>query len=390
MYRFPHRGCRGAPPILLGMVVLLPLLGCEGLLGGGSDGRTPVGSAVQVQWRVPVTDLPGYQKPGTDGRYFYAIQERALEARRVSDGVVLWRSRPDYGYHPTNFLAWNGLVLAAGRNAVAVDASTGAQVWTFTPHADAEFGYSAVDDQGFYFGDEAHRVYALEPRTGAVRWITDVGPEWQHRSVTTGVSVSGDTVYAAVRQYASRNGEVAIGWIFALDRATGRILWRYQNGTGTENRYFSGEATVAGRLLVAQDHARNQTIAVDRFTGQEVWRTSATLSFAGLNQAPVVSGDTVFVASHDRNVHALDLRTGRLLWQVNTQGGNSWLAVCGDYLLVNRLGVVVIERSTGRIRGTLVDDHDTRDFAGNGFAVAGNTAFVQGNKAIYGLTCRAG
>jgi outer membrane protein assembly factor BamB len=323
--------------------------------------------------------------PATDGERFYAVGNRHLEAYDVASGARAWSERPDFRTAPANYVVRDGRVLAAGSIAVALDVRTGRELWRFTPDTTASFSGSAADQHALYFGTMSHRVYAVSVADGALLWSTDVGPAWTHKGIIRGVSVSGDTVYAGVDQHVTPNGERSIGWIFALDRATGRVLWSYQNGTGADERYIGSAPRVAGRLLLAVDYPQNTFIAVDRFTGREVWRVVGDSRYFGAEEAPVVAGDVAYGASEDRHVYAMRIESGQVLWKTRMPGGNRSVAICGSRLLVNFQGLGVLDRATGEILGMALEGQ--QDFPTTGFAVTGNRAFVSGYAAAYGLEC---
>jgi outer membrane protein assembly factor BamB len=380
-------GRSGAPALLACVGLLLWATACKQPAGDPPAGRLPEVGGVQVTWRVPLTEGAALHGPTTDGERFYADGNRHLEAYDVATGARIWSERPEFRTAPANYVVRNGRVLGAGSQAIALDAKTGRELWRFAPDTTASLGEIAADERALYIGTMSHRVYALGHADGTLLWTRDIGPAWEHRGIIRGISVSGDTVYAGVDQHVTPNGERSIGWIFALDRSTGEVLWKYQEGTGEDERYIGSAPRVAGRLLLAVDYPQNTFIAVDRFTGREVWRVRGDDGYFGAEEPPLVAGDTAYAASNDRHVYAMDVQTGRVLWKTRTPASNSGLAVCGTRLLVNYLGLAVLDRRTGQLLGTMLNDYVTYDYPTTGFAVAGEHAFVTGRKAAYGLRC---
>lgn len=376
-----HRSARG----LLLCAVLLHAAACREPAGGTPGSGQPSVGGVRIAWRVPLSTGASLHGPAADGERFYAVGNRHLEAYDAHTGARAWSERPDFGTAPANYVVRDGRVLGAGSLAIALDARTGRELWRFAPDGSASLGESNADADAFYFGTATRRVYAVRAVDGTRLWSTDAGPEWEHRAIVRGVTVSGDTVYAAVDQFATRNGERSVGWIVALHRASGAVLWRYRNGSGDDQRSIGSAPRVAGRLLLAVDYPRNTFLAVDRFTAQEVWQTPGLPGFAGAEEAPVVAGDVAYGASYDRHVYALDVQTGRVRWKTRTPSGNNGIAVCGSRILVNFLGLGVLDRDTGRLLGTALEGE--QDFPTTGFAVSGNRAFVAGYAAAYGLEC---
>lgn len=383
--RFPGLGRFGGPAPLL--LAFLPLCagGCDPQIQEPGPGG-PQAGGVRLVWRTPLTPGPAgpFTRPTTDGKYLYAEAERRLQAFDLRTGRPVWSQPFETRTAPDNVVVRGGRVFAVGEVAVARDATSGRELWRYTLDANASFSASAADDRAFYFGTERHRVYALRVADGSVLWSTDLAPGWEFKGIVRGASVSGDTVYFGMDRYHSPNGNVSSGWIFALDRATGRVLWSYQNGTGSDNRNIYAAPQVAGPLLLAIDHPYNTYIAVDRFTGKEAWRVAGPFGFAGPQESPVLAGGVAYGSSADRFVTAMDAQTGRVLWRTQTPASNRGLAVCGGRVLANYLGVAVLDRTTGALLGRMYEDEE---FPTSDFAVAGDRAFVLGNDAVYAFQC---
>ncbi|HEX8694790.1 MAG TPA: PQQ-binding-like beta-propeller repeat protein [Longimicrobium sp.] len=374
-----HRpGRLAAPALALAAALLLTAAGCSEVTGGEGRGEA------RVLWRVPLEEPAfGFGVPATDGERLYAPY-RGVSAFSARDGRLLWR-RPLAQYAPRNLVLQGGRVYAAESVVFAFDAATGRELWRFSPDSSADYAQSAADERALYVGTRDHRVTALGAADGLPLWSTDVGPGWEHAGLVAGVAVSGDTVYAAAERHHSANGFFSSGWLVALDRATGRVLWTYRSGDGTDGRTFSSAPTVAGRLLLASDRKANAVVAVDRFTGREAWRATGLPGFVGFTMAPEVVDGVVYASSGDRRVYAFRLDDGSALWRTETPAANDYFAVCGGRVLANYQGVAVIDRRTGHRLQQLLDADE--DFVSSPFAVAGSRAWVLGNRAMYALAC---
>lgn len=362
------------------VVAFVLAAGCQDIVGGSR------GNAPDLLWRTAHEPRfgPADHPPATDGSRVYATPG-GMVAYDAGTGAIVWKRSLTYTI-PRNVLVREGRVLAAEGVAFALDAETGEEIWRFDQESHSGFSESAADAHAFYIGTETHRVYALDQRTGAVLWSTDVGPDWKFTGIVTGLSVSGDTVYASAEQYNTENGYISTGWIFGLDRGTGQLLWNYRNGDGTDWRTVFGSPTVAGRLLLASDLRGGSFFAVDRFTGKEVWRVTGPLDKIGPNHAPVVVGTTAYVASADNFVYAVEIETGRIVWKTRTPASNHSIGVCGDRIFVTWLGLSVLDRRSGR---TLYQsDEEATEYPTSGFAVHEDRVFVLGNRAAYAYRCR--
>jgi outer membrane protein assembly factor BamB len=365
--------------MLLSAALLVAATACNDVTG--REGSPPV----SVEWKVPLAGVDrGLHAPATDGKRLFALGG-GLFAYDLGSGSVAWRA--GYArYMPRSVSESSGRVFLAETVVLAFDGASGRELWRSQVDSAADFAWSAADERSVYVGTRSHRVYAIDAQNGSHRWSVDVGPGWRYGGAISGLSASGDTVYAAAEQPYAANGYLATGWLFAINRNTGGILWSYQNGRGDDLRNFITAPTVAGRLLLASDRKGNAVVAVDRFTGREVWRVRGEPGYIGFTDPPVVVNDTVYAASGDTHVYAIDLPTGRVHWRTPTPGANNAFAVCGEYVLANYQGLAVLDRHTGRIVASMFGTNE--EFLTSGFAVAGNKAFVLGNKAAYALSCK--
>ncbi len=346
------------------------------------------GGAIGIVWSAPLPGRDvGLSIPATDGARIYAVfGDVGAVAIRPSDGAVLWRGRQKW-YVPHNVAVRDGLVFTAEAIVVARDARTGELRWEFTPDANASLSRVAVDETAVYFGtgEGSHTLYALSATDGALLWRTRLGPDWEYDAWVKGVSVAGDTLYAGVTQFRAHNGYLSSAWTFAIDKRSGRVLWSYQAGSGADARTTLAGPTVAGDWLLVSDYGANAAYALDRSTGRQLWRTEFDNGFVGPIEPPIVDGGLVYVGSGDGHLYALDPASGRVVWCTNVEASIQAVAVCGKRILVQMFGLAVIDRATGRRLGWMFDEGE---FATSGFAVLGMQAFVSGNKAMYLLDCR--
>lgn len=369
----------------LGLAVCLVLSACDDPL---REGGTPGGSGpggLQVLFKAPVEGARNAFVPATDGVRLYADVDRRIEAFDLATGARLWSyTRPLGG--PSSLVAKNGRVFFAGDTAVALDAATGRELWRYPLPASAGLGESDGDAEAYYVGTDAHRVYAFRVADGMLLWSRDLGPDWPYGGVVRGMTVSGDTVYAAVEHNTGVNGHTGTGDIFALDRRSGEVLWVNRNGNGTGLDIYQSAGRVAGRLLLLTADWANEYIALDRFATAVVWRARGGDPYFGMDEAPEIAGQTVYVASHDQHAMALDLETGRVVWRTQVRSGANNVAPCGDRLLVQDLGLSVIDRSDGRFLGHGYHSGENEVLRAD-FVVVGDRAYVFGLGHLYAFRC---
>lgn len=116
---------------------------------------------------------------------------------------------------------------------------------------------------------------------------------------------------------------VAAGLVFTLDASStvtatgtnGATLWSRDVSPVTDpaGDASGGGLAVQGNVLIVTT-GFGQTIALDTASGGEIWRQD--LAAPG-TAAPTIAGDFVYVVGRNSTGWALDLRDGRVRWQIN-------------------------------------------------------------------------
>lgn len=225
----------------------------------------------------------------------------------------------------------------------AIDMKTGRLVWTFQatvndawnlacPDApncpeksgpDFDFGMAPLLIRGgnegkdiLVVGQKSGMVHALDPATGGVIWQNRIGKGGMLGGIHWGMASDGRKVYVANADnyYALNPGEPerkAAPGLFALDVATGKVLWNQPtpscSGMKTCIPANSAAPLVVGDLVFAgtlDGHIR----AYRASDGQIVWDYDTIRDYDGVNgvkgrggsidgPSPVVSGNMLFVNS---------------------------------------------------------------------------------------------
>jgi alcohol dehydrogenase (cytochrome c) len=213
-----------------------------------------------------------------------------------------------------------GLFLLTGAAALAFGAGDGATgaAWPNYGGSYSAWRYSALDQVN------RENVQRLQPA-----WVFQTG-DYENGLQATPIVVDG-VLYLST----SNN------WVFALDGATGRMLWEYHFPLskalplyGKQNR-----GVAVGRGFVFLGTADNHVVALDRRNGQEVWRVNvedARQCGCNITGAPRVVKDVVIAgvtggdSAHRGYLTAFDAATGRLRWRFYTipkrgeKGNETW------------------------------------------------------------------
>ena len=249
----------------------------------------------------------------------------------------------------------------------------------------------------------AHQVvFAIDADAKVTARRLDDGREIWHKRLKPiikddkGIALKGAGIaYGGQRIFAT----TGFGGVFALEMRTGKEIWRYD----TEMPIRIAPTIQNNRLLVQT--IDNTLIALDAFNGKEIWKYKTTAesttlvggaspaysseedvavaafnngelrafkastgtplwsemlispkrtnSLAGITAVkanPIIDGDKVFAAGHSDVLMAIDLRTGRKIWEREISTSNQpWIAGQIMYVLSDNFELIALQKDTGKI-----------------------------------------
>jgi outer membrane protein assembly factor BamB len=219
--RFSRRGFAG---------VAITLIACSfsACVVDGPLEQTPgTRDTIRVAWRTPLVGNTGtLDLLASDGLRLFTLVD-GVSAYDLGTGARLWRA-PRAPIAPPNVVSRDGRVFVSSSAAIALDAGTGAELWRFHPDTTSD-ALSAVDGRAFYIGSDTGTVYALDVRTGQPFWSAEAVARGTYRTDVTSILSFEDVLYVSVIEETSPTGHLKRGWMVAMDRFTGRVLWRYRN-----------------------------------------------------------------------------------------------------------------------------------------------------------------
>ena len=119
------------------------------------------------------------------------------------------------------------------------------------------------------------------------------------------------------------NGKIvtfgASGILSCLDAATGKLLWRKENSTNAFPTFFTGMSPfiIDGMCIVHVGKKDDgQVIAYDLNTGNEKWKWAGDGPAYSSPSVMTVEGKKLLIVITEKNIMALGLSDGKLLWQV--------------------------------------------------------------------------
>ena len=208
---------------------------------------------------------------------------------------------------------------ARSRDLTARDATTGEPRWSL--HIGHNVSRIAISDDTAYVGGEGSgRLTAVDLRTRRVTWSFDTGGD---RLVTPAVDAG--TVYVAGVAAAGRSGRGTR--LYALDVRSGAARWVFAPpGDPPMSSFAVGDRHV----FIGTDVAPGVLYAVGRDTGTMSWQRPVP----GLVDRPALVGDSVYIASGAGGVLAVDADTGRPRWAGDVDGYAEGVVVVGGLALV--------------------------------------------------------
>jgi len=253
---------------------------------------------------------------------------------------------------------------AYDHNVYCLDARSGKETWRFTTGCliNAALAFAQVNGRPMVFAAAADRTfYGLDARTGAKVWNFEVQP-WTY---TVGESIAGSPMVADIDGRATLlatmwNGDrsplrtVQIGELFAMDAASGALVWR---------RKVSSSALTTPMLATVNDRATlfvgsedGTLYASDARTGRELWSFTTGHRIVAAPVAVRIEGQpAVIVANGFGMVRCLSASGGAQIWQYKTghealstaaalNAGGKWMILLGS----SDRCVHAIQAKTGR------------------------------------------
>jgi len=303
----------------------------------------------------------------------YVAADHHLSAYDVETGDRLWQSTPlrsrgrIFGktvLHDDGTLFLNDVNVIRG-----FDASTGTVLWKTVIPEYRTLGGNTMGESGdyLYVGGDRELV-EISKIDGAITrrfpFGTDLRPSTNHE-VEDPVYSSDGIIYLPVAMYRD-DAPTTEGRVHAFDPETEEIIWTYETPTTyQESQSMAERASTSSTadslrssgavygLAVSADYvvapSGQLLTALDRRTGEVVWQR--TYTDTGFDYGATISEGVVYVGSVGERVYAVELDTGRQLWDAYSPGSiTTILTVKDDYVyLCNEAGgqIWVFDKRTG-------------------------------------------
>jgi outer membrane protein assembly factor BamB len=262
--------------------------------------NTAAGSAGRVE-ASPVIGLDGNIYIGADDGKVYAING--------ATGVIRWAvTVQTAGVDSSAAIGVDGTIyVGAGKSVVALDPVAGAEKWRFATAGDVESSPTIGPDGTLYVGADDAKVYALDSRTGVLKWYFPF-PDDSDTDSSPALGADG-TVYIGSDK----------GTLYALDGRTGNLKWSFiavGEISGAPALGLNGMVYVSA-LNSAKTEAR--TYALDGESGIQKW----VKSLPSNSKASVALGvdGTIYVSAVKLpDAPGSELRA--VVWSLDGETGN--------------------------------------------------------------------
>jgi len=238
-----------------------------------------------------------------DGTLYVGSTGGSLLALDAQTGMVRWQHPIGQFLNDTTPVVVGRVIFVAAQRTWmdALDATDGHQLWATDTHEIIKAPPTYAD--GLVLVNATTTLYALDARTGAVRWrFHELGSGWPTESAPT---VWNQTVYIA-------QGTTPI--VYALNLLTGRQLWSYKVG----DRLISTPLVTGQEVVVGSWNGLVE--ALNAATGTLRWRYNVNQARTrgapqdGIGGSPAAAHGLIFIGTYGGNVLALSADSGHLRW----------------------------------------------------------------------------
>ncbi len=239
-------------------------------------------------------------------------------------------------------------VLNSEGQVVAVDANTGATLWTVSILAKGESEGDIGGGVGYaggtlYVATGSAEVMAIEPGTGNIGWrVPTTAP------VRGGPTIAGNRVFVITNE----------NELLALDAKDGKRLWGFA-GVAEPTGILNGANPSVEANIVVMPQSSGEIVALRVENGRQLWterlaaarQINPITNIADITARPVSDRGVVVAVSNAGRLAALDLRSGRRMWDIDIGALQTpWIAGDWVFALSNEGQLIAVARDSGRIR----------------------------------------
>ena len=253
-------------------------------------------------------------------RWKFAVPgERRFAAKHLHGVIPAAETMPDpFDFYLSSPAVWNGAVYfgSGDGNVYALDAKTGAVKWKYQT-GDVVHASPAIADGMLFVGSWDSWFYALDAATGALKWRFRTGEDaaiHNQQGIQSSAVVADGMVYFGCRD----------SNLYALDEKTGAKHWTFNN----KGSWVIGSPAVRNGVVYAATSDTGQFYALDGKTGAQLF--ALDFHHWPMFSSPALAGDFAYIGSHQGKLFAIDLKGRKLAWEFQTDASKALLLKLTD------------------------------------------------------------
>lgn len=240
----------------------------------------------------------------------------------------------------------------------------------------------AVQDGKVFVTLSHGEVVALSTETGDEVWRVSLD-----LPLRSAPAVDADHVYILAQNNS----------FYALDVKTGALKWTH-NGIEEQLAILGGpSAAISNDGIVVVPYSSGEIYALNQKSGGYMWYDALSVnvgsdlysSLVDVEASPVIADGVVYAVNHNGQLSAFDIKNGRRAWSVSLSATQMpWVAGSVVYVVTENDELVCINRRDGLVRWIqdlsklLEEDERFDDVYWSGPVLAGDRLFVTSSKGV--------
>ncbi|BBM85815.1 outer membrane protein assembly factor BamB family protein [Candidatus Uabimicrobium amorphum] len=299
--------------------------------------QSTLADTLEEKWVFEVEEGVKSTAAIVNGKVYVSTVSGKIISLNLTDGKKNWEFSTESVFSASPSVIDN-VVYVGDEDGVlyAVEAQTGKKLWTFDECEDKIVSGVNSYKQRLVFGSYDHHLYCLS-KDGKLVWKVETdapvhgtpcvieenaviaGCDGLIRfiNITTGKEkghVDGKSYFAAAPTFG--NGKVAIGSLngdyYCIDYAQMKTVWSIEKKAGKGECYAS--AIIDGDRVIFASKKR-RLFAVDIKSGKDIWQYKTR---SRMETSPVIVGEKIVFAEFSGKIHFLNRKDGKHLWTFET------------------------------------------------------------------------
>ena len=222
-----------------------------------------------------------------------------LYAFEVASGDLQWKLPFDQGIATTPLLVGNRIVAVSARGeVVAVDPKNGAIIWHQAPAGALEplpyMPSPAYSGKRVFFADNTNKLFALDAATGTILWQKTLPAR-----TTTALVVAGNALILGTF-------DGYLNWI-AIDSGEMKRRLHLEEG-----KPYGTPILASPLLYVLTAGTKGNLLALDAASGAMKWKQETPKEWT--TYRPLVSGAAIIAGNEEKDLCAFDRSNGEMQW----------------------------------------------------------------------------